>query len=800
MLGSQLVSSALVKKPKQQQALGAEAQAILVNDTNTVESIPVIYGQRRIGGSRVLAHVSGKSGKSGMPDATNAYLHIVLVHCEGEIFIGGDYQIDNKDVTSYLSTQVQYTLHKGADAQVAAPDLITAAPTIWTSAHKLSGVCYSHLVFKYDTATFPQVPTVTVNLSGRTVYDPRTGMTVWSDNPAICIRDYLTNARYGRGVSSSDIDDANFIVAANYCDELVAKLPSGTEKRYRCNAVIDTSQPALDNLERLLATCRGMLVFSGGKYRLRIDKPETATFTFNESNIVGAWSIKLGDKRTRFNRVRATWIDPANQWQAAMIVRDSATYRTADNGLMLEAQIEYPYVTSSGQAQRLTDMHLVQSRFGISCAFRATIAGLLCEVGDVVNITHATPGWTNKPFRIRSISLMASDEVEVVCNEYDASVYVANPLTAERVSVATNLPALTLPLAPTGLTLASGITHAIANPDGIVIPRLHAAWTLTDAYAHQVEVWFRRSGTVGWQPTVISATESSVYLSPVEVGVTHEVIVRSVNLIGVSPWLAGSHTVTGEDSKPNNLPIDVQVFTTSGTWSKPNRGRLIKIEVWGAGGAGGSGGVGPGGGGGGGLYVTREILFSAAHLTEAVQVGAGGASVTDGIGPNGGSSSFGLMPWTFTIGWGGQGGAWGIEMLINPGGAGGGSLISTSQGHSNHGKNGAGNGAGIAYGVYLQAGSSTVAGGGGGSGRTESEANGGSSTYGGGGGGGGSDTLINTGGTSLLGGAGGNGDRNVHNNYVAALAGTAPGGGGGGSCSTYPSGAGGNGMVKVTVW
>jgi hypothetical protein len=43
---------------------------------------------------------------------------------------------------------------------------------------------------------------ITADIDGRTLYDPRTGLTAFSRNPALAIRDYLTNTRYGRGVPS----------------------------------------------------------------------------------------------------------------------------------------------------------------------------------------------------------------------------------------------------------------------------------------------------------------------------------------------------------------------------------------------------------------------------------------------------------------------------------------------------------------------------------------------------------------------------------------------------------------------
>jgi hypothetical protein len=45
--------------------------------------------------------------------------------------------------------------------------------------------------------------------------------TTFSDNPVLCIRDYLSNTIYGMQTESAEINDTNFIASANTCDEVV---------------------------------------------------------------------------------------------------------------------------------------------------------------------------------------------------------------------------------------------------------------------------------------------------------------------------------------------------------------------------------------------------------------------------------------------------------------------------------------------------------------------------------------------------------------------------------------------------
>ena len=79
------------------------------------------------------------------------------------------------------------------------------------------------------------LPLVTAVVKGKKVYDPRTDTTAWSDNAALCVRDYITSAY---GMQDSDVDDTAFSVAANVCDEAIPLSGGGTEARYAMNGVV----------------------------------------------------------------------------------------------------------------------------------------------------------------------------------------------------------------------------------------------------------------------------------------------------------------------------------------------------------------------------------------------------------------------------------------------------------------------------------------------------------------------------------------------------------------------------------
>jgi hypothetical protein len=629
LIGSNSPSSA-------QSALSsAQAQGILINSQSNVDPIPVIYGRRRVGGTRVFIEVSGSS---------NEYLHLMLVLSEGPVTA-----IDNVYLDDALSTDAKFTglltitKHLGTPGE-AADAALTADVPKWTSACKLSNCAYLYVKLKYDRNAFSGLPTITADVRGRTLYDPRDGQTRYSNNPALVLRDYLSNTIYGRGIAISAIDDTSIAAAANACDVRItapsfsdiftvstttealtfsqpipidtgdgvkvsstATVPSplvaGTTyyaikatdtsyqlaatlanayagvaidltsagsgqhtlaqvnyAAYACDGTIDTNQTAYDNVRALLTACRGMLVFSGGKYRLVLDVATTASsFGFTESNITGSWVISQAGKRAKYNRVTAGFYNPAKKWQPDLAMVESTALRATDNGLILEAKIDLPFTANSYRAQNIGQLTLNQSRYGLVVKFSAFQEGLRCEVGDVVPITHSTPGWSAKLFRIMQIEIKDNDEVYVVAREYSASVYTQAVLSPAAVIAQSNLPDPFSVPAVSGLTLASGTTELLRLSDGSVISRIRVGWTApTEVYAQkgQVEVQTQATTDLGWSPVDIVAAELGVaWVSPVQDGASYNVRIRAINSIGVrGAWSQGTVQVVGKTAPPSDVP------------------------------------------------------------------------------------------------------------------------------------------------------------------------------------------------------------------------------------------------------
>jgi len=469
--GSQLLGAMSMDFPDN---MSAQARSALANQQGSTNPLPVIYGQRRVGGTPIFYHVSGDN---------NEFLHVVYAIAEGEIQGVSQVYLNNDEVNTtpdlydtsltdiiinegeggnitHFPTEnihkpkyegiVKYEIYNGTTTQTADQDLISETNGAWTSSDRLQGVAYAIVRFKFEPEVFgntgiPQVNFDVIGKKTRTSTSGGTDYKIFSDNPADCIEDYLTNTIYGRSIPSSQIDSTSFTTARNICDTEVT-VGGTTQKKYTCNGILNTNNKALDNIEKLLTSCRGSLIFTGGKYKLLIDDTGTAVQTFDEDNIVGAFELSLGGKEYKANKVRANFFNRSRDMQGDFAIVESSTFKTEDNGLSLERAIVLPFTDQMERAQMISTINMKQSRQSLVFKFTSTIVGLRAEIGDVVFISLESLGWNTlnsnqgKKFKIMKLAIKNNDEVDITAREYDDDVYDFGLIQAEDTSPNTSLP------------------------------------------------------------------------------------------------------------------------------------------------------------------------------------------------------------------------------------------------------------------------------------------------------------------------------------------------------------------------
>lgn len=277
----------------------------------------------------------------------------------------------------------------------------------WTSSHVLSGVAHLAVLFKFqrpETDTDVEVyenglPTITAIVRGKKVYDPRTATTAWSDNPALIVRDYLTNDDYGLGEDTANIDDTRLATAANVCDETVT---TDSSTRYTCNGAWLTSKVPADLLGQIVGTCAGALWYAQGEWRLKAGEYVAPTITLTEDDLRSPLSISTRhSRRENFNGVRGIFKGPASNYQPTDYpLVSSQTFIDVDGGLESVLDFPLPFTDSPGEAQRLANIALERNRSQITLTGAFGLKAFELQIGDFVSLTNSRLGFSSKLFEV----------------------------------------------------------------------------------------------------------------------------------------------------------------------------------------------------------------------------------------------------------------------------------------------------------------------------------------------------------------------------------------------------------------
>ncbi|MBL3601307.1 MAG: hypothetical protein JMN25_15820 [gamma proteobacterium endosymbiont of Lamellibrachia anaximandri] len=192
LIGAALSAVQYLIAESQKPSSSAEAKGRAMMIRSATSPHRSIYGESEISGTLVYAEVTGDDPK---------YLHLVVVLSGRELEeIGDVYLNDTLSTDSRYAGHVRINRHLGADDQLADNDLI-AETTKWTSAHRLRGRAYIYVRLTQNLEVFPTgIPNIKCRVKGHKVYDPRTGLTAWSDNAALCVLDYI---RWSQGIGAA---------------------------------------------------------------------------------------------------------------------------------------------------------------------------------------------------------------------------------------------------------------------------------------------------------------------------------------------------------------------------------------------------------------------------------------------------------------------------------------------------------------------------------------------------------------------------------------------------------------------
>ena len=567
------------------------ARGVLVNKFNANAHIPIVYGTRKVGGNVVFLETSGTE---------NQYLYMAIVLSEGEIndisaiFINDNQVTWSGDIADNTSITVgsgdanfydgasliTCEPHFGSDSQSASTLLSTLSS--WTSNHRLRGLAYLALKFEWNQDKFGSLPSVNAIVQGKKVYNPNLDGTVtggsgshradtsstweYSDNPVLQLLDYLRNERFGMGIANSYFDSnfADWQTATDVCDADITPYSGASAiDLMDSHTVVDTSKKAIDNVKDFVRGCRAYLNFTGGKYNILVESTGSASITLTEDNIIGGISVQSKNKNSRYNRVIVNFTNPDKNYQSdtaqfppvdetGLASADQhSTMKTADGGLLLEGRFDFSMFTSPYQAQEMAEIILRRSRSSLDISLLCDATGLDLAIGDIVNITHATPSFSAKAFRVQGMTINADHTVALQCSEHQDSFYTFGTQVAVPAIPSTTLPNPFVVQPPASVTLSDQL---IEYNDGTVIVALDVAiGASTDKFIDYYQVEYKLSTDSNY---IIYAQGSGLnhrVLNVIDQS-TYDVRVKAVNTVGVSSsYVSAQRKIVGAIAPPSDV-------------------------------------------------------------------------------------------------------------------------------------------------------------------------------------------------------------------------------------------------------
>ena len=638
--GLSMVSRALMPSPD----LGAQMGGRSVTTREAAHSRKIVYGRARLGGNIVYLESTGTDNK---------YLWLVVAVAGHEIDAYESLWFNDEKIWeagSYIGnwgTYVQVGFHKGD--QTAADSALDAASTKWTSAHILHDTAYMVVKLTYDRDQFGGgLPNISTIIRGKKVLNPNGGVTAWSQNPALCIYDYLRDTKYGLGETTDNILTASVNTAKGVCDEAITLAAGGTQPRYTIDGVIDTAGSLKSNIELMTGAMAGRLVYSGGQFEIHAGEYIAPTITVDESQIVGEITVQTKQsRRSAFNGVKGVFLSsddnyiladyPAQvsktvagsfevgkRYQIVTLVNGgsstdftaigasantvgidftatgvgtgtgTASLFLAQDGHQIFLDMALPFTVDNIRAQRLAKLALLRSRQQEAITIPCNLSALRFKIGDNISVTNVRLGYSAKVFEVVGYSMGFSSDGQIAVNveaiETAASIWDWTT-TDEEVFLGGGEVALysgKTAVAPTSIGV-SAVTFIAA--DGTTNSSFDVTWTASDdAFIdHYVVEWRLNSATNYFSQD----TRSSPFtINSLESSQVYNVRVKAINEIGVSSSYITSDPTAATDSTAPALPTSITATagykSISLAWTNPSAKDFNNVEIWRSGTSGGT--------------------------------------------------------------------------------------------------------------------------------------------------------------------------------------------------------------------
>jgi surface protein len=363
-------------------------------------------------------------------------------------------------------------------------------------------------------------------------------------NPADVLLDYMTNTRYGWGLSTSLINLDSLSELRDYSNQTITYTESlngvsttKTIPRYRINGAFDTNVGCLANVMAVLDACDSWLSWDevNGKWKVTVNRSWEEQHGANindlfaifsetiEENtgskvkppnyayVVSEMDVSLGDRNRLYNEYEVEYM-----WQGPSSGTTGETMMTQGPGLARklslsdklpinqqtpnepskELRLNFPFTTNPASAKFLANRRLAQTRDQLAVEVSVDYAGIQLQAGDVIRVYSKIYGWdvsssmpNGKLFRVMQVIEEKKGEGEILSVTLSLAEY------SENVYTIANLDSF-VPSTNTGMVnprlISKPLTPIVTNiSPRLVIPKLDLTFVIPpDGNTVGMEVWY----------------------------------------------------------------------------------------------------------------------------------------------------------------------------------------------------------------------------------------------------------------------------------------------------------------------
>lgn len=480
--------------------------------------------------------------------------------------------------------------HLGSPGQAADGALIQQLGGAWTEAHRAAGVAYLICSFAYNDTAFPSgIPNVTVLVRGAKIYDPRSGTTQFTENPALMMRHVMLHPQFGKRTSMTADEDARIIAAANACDTGISYTGADFVSMFRASSVFPFGATPRDVLDDLSQAMGGEWAYAAGEYFVRAGVYQLPVMHLTDADLavvqrgndgsVSQNAMTISPHRVRNDKVNTVAIriwDQAANYVQTPITPFRADALVAEDGAELSQEVTMPAVFYAGQAYHIAGIMLRDSRDPLTATLPFKMRAYPLELFDGITLTLDRYGWTNKEFRILSRTFLPDGRVQLTLKETSAAIFsFGAPFVPGGYAPNTGLPRPWDIDPPTITQISSGEDELIVQNDGTVLNGVRVVWTpVADQSIFnggEIELQYRVLPDGLYRSILVPGDSTETTFTGVDDLALILIRLRSRSSLAVSDWsVEEMHRVIGKTDPPPNIE-NLSISGSVLTWNLPRR-------------------------------------------------------------------------------------------------------------------------------------------------------------------------------------------------------------------------------------